>query len=102
MEKVGTIFEISNLTNWCAAMVPVSKRGSSKALFCVNLQELNKGIIRNRLILTTVKESLDDQAGTKLFSKLDLSVGLVLFLSGMRMASLIEPIGRLICNVVAT
>jgi hypothetical protein len=43
--------------------------------FCVDYRKLNDLTIKNRFPLPVIKEILDELAGTKFFTKLDMTVG---------------------------
>jgi hypothetical protein len=72
MEKAGVISVVKERTEWCAGMVPVPKPSDPTCVrICVDLIELNKAIVRERVILPTIEETLSKFAGAKIFSKLD-------------------------------
>ncbi|KAF4527576.1 hypothetical protein B566_EDAN015817 [Ephemera danica] len=72
MEKDGVISEITEPTEWCAGLVPVPKASDpTKILLCVDHIQLNKAIVRERILLPSVEETLAKFAGAKIFSKLD-------------------------------
>lgn len=74
MVKEGVIEPIDMATEWCAPMVAVLKKNMSVRI-CVDFTELNKYVIRERMVLPSVDETLAQMGGAKVFSKLDASSG---------------------------
>ncbi|XP_064462310.1 uncharacterized protein K02A2.6-like [Ornithodoros turicata] len=74
MEDLGVIKKVDHPTEWCAPMV-VAKKKDGKLRICVDYAELNKQIIRERLIMPTVEENLSSIRRAKLLSKLDANAG---------------------------
>lgn len=72
LEKEGIISEVKEPTEWCAGLVPVPKASDpTKFRLCVDHVQLNKAIIRERIILPTVEDNMAKFAGAQIFSKLD-------------------------------
>lgn len=56
MENNGVIERVTQPTDWCAPMVLVRKKNTSKARICVDLKKLNESVERERYILPTSDE----------------------------------------------
>lgn len=96
MEDLGVIRKINHPTQWCAPMV-VAKKKDGKLRICVDYAALNKQIMRERLIMPTVEESLSKINGAKLFSKLDANAGYwqaPLTAESSELTTFITPLGR--------
>lgn len=96
MEDLGVIRQVDHPTAWCAPMV-VAKKKDGKLRICVDYAELNKQVMRERLIMPTVEENLCHISGAKLFSKLDANAGYwqaPLSPESSEMTTFITPFGR--------
>ncbi|XP_064468028.1 uncharacterized protein LOC135378816 [Ornithodoros turicata] len=96
MEDLGVIKKVDHPTEWCAPMV-VAKKKDWKLRICVDYAELNKQIIRERLIMRMVEENLSSIRGAKLFSKLDANAGYwqaPLSPESSELTTFITPLGR--------
>ena len=74
MENLGVITRIDEPTNWCVGMVVVPKQ-KGMVRICVDLTKLNESVCRQRLILSSVEQTLAQIGGAKHFSKLDANSG---------------------------
>lgn len=96
MEELGVIRKVEHATEWCAPMVVVKKK-DGKLRICVDYTELNKQIIRERVIMPTVEESLSRISGASVFSKLDANAGYwqaPLSSESSELTTFITPLGR--------
>ncbi|XP_064468421.1 uncharacterized protein K02A2.6-like [Ornithodoros turicata] len=96
MEGLGVIHQVDRPTAWCAPMV-VAKKKDGKLRICVDYAELNKQVMRERLIMPTVEENLCHISGAKLFSKLDANAGywqVPLSPPSSELTTFITPFGR--------
>lgn len=76
MEQQGVTSKVEEPTEWRAPMVVVPKRtGTSRVRICTDLTELNKSMMREKHPLPSVKHTLGQLAGAKVFSKLDANAG---------------------------
>ncbi|KAF4530289.1 hypothetical protein B566_EDAN018368 [Ephemera danica] len=75
MERSGVIRRVNEPTAWCAGMVVVPKGGkpdfSEGLRLCIDLVKLNEAVVRDRLVLPSVEETLAKMSGNIYFSKLD-------------------------------
>ena len=74
MEAQGVISKVDQPTQWCSGMVAVPKK-SGAVRICVDLQHLNRSVLREVHPLPRVDETLGLLAGAKVFSKLDANCG---------------------------
>uniref|UniRef100_A0A147BN06 RNA-directed DNA polymerase n=1 Tax=Ixodes ricinus TaxID=34613 RepID=A0A147BN06_IXORI len=74
MQDLGVIVKVDKATEWYAPMV-VAKKQNGELRICVDYGELNKQIVRERVLMPTVDESLAKLAGAQVFSKLDARAG---------------------------
>ncbi|XP_064481290.1 uncharacterized protein LOC135394473 [Ornithodoros turicata] len=74
MEGLGVTVKVDSATEWCALMVVV-KKSDSQLRICVDYGELDKQILSERLIISTVEENLAKIGGATIFSKLDANSG---------------------------
>ena len=74
MEAQGVISKVDQPTQWCSGMVAVPKK-SGAIRICVDLQHLNRSVLREVHPLPRVDETLGLLAGAKVFSKLDANCG---------------------------
>ena len=72
MEEMKVINKTNEPTDWCAAMVPVTKSNGGICL-CVDLCHLNKSVQREVFILPTVEAISQRLTGATVFSTLDCS-----------------------------
>lgn len=96
MEKLGVITKVDSATEWCSPMVVVKKSDSTLRI-CVDYGELNKQILRERLIMPTVEENLAKIGGATVFSKLDANSGYwqaPLAPESQHLTTFITPLGR--------
>lgn len=96
MVQENIIQPIEVATEWCAPIVAVLKKNGSVRI-CVDFTELNKYIVRERLVLPSVDETLAQMAGAKLFSKLDANSGfwqVPLSCESSRYTTFVTPFGR--------
>jgi hypothetical protein len=70
MLKSGTI--VPSLSHFASPVLVVKKKdGSSR--FCVDYRKLNANTVKNKFPLSMIDEFLDEMAGDKYFTKLDLN-----------------------------
>ena len=96
LEKNGIIQKITEPTEWCSPMVPVIKRNGDIRI-CVDLNKLNKNILRERFIMPTIEGLLPKLAGATRFTKLDAHCGfyqIPLDESSYKLTTFITPLGR--------
>ncbi|XP_041374692.1 uncharacterized protein K02A2.6-like [Gigantopelta aegis] len=72
MEENDVIASITEATEWCAPIVPATKKNGSLRI-CLDLKRLNEAVVRERYILPTLDDISAKMVGAKVFSKLDLS-----------------------------
>ncbi|BES87348.1 Hypothetical protein NTJ_00154 [Nesidiocoris tenuis] len=70
MEANNIITKVTTGTEWCAPIVVVGKKDGSIRL-CVDYTELNKFVVRERLVLPSTEDSLAKIKNAKVFTKLD-------------------------------
>lgn len=58
MELMGIREKVTDLSEWCAPMVPVMKK-NGKIRICVNLKRLNENVKREKFILPTLDDIID-------------------------------------------
>ena len=95
MLEAAIIEEVTDPTDWCAAIVPVVKP-NGKIRICVDLRKLNEAFKRERYILPTLEDVAPKLAGAKVFSKLDASSGywqIPLHPESSRLTAFITPSG---------
>ncbi|KAL3978677.1 hypothetical protein ACER0C_019739 [Sarotherodon galilaeus] len=100
MEQQGVISKVEEPTDWCAPMVVVPKR-TGKVRICSDLTELNKYVMREKHPLPSVKHTLGQLAGAKVFSKLDANAGfwqIPLSRDSSLLTTFITPFGRYCYN----
>ena len=100
MEQMGVITRVDEPTEWCAGMVVVPKP-NGKVRICVDLTKLNENVVRERLILPTVEQTLAQIGGAKHFSKLDANSGywqIELHPDSRKLTTFITPCGRFCFN----
>lgn len=66
---------VTQPTDWCAAMVPVLKKDTSKACICVDLKRLNEAVKKEYYLLLTMEEMTAKLSGATIFSSLDAASG---------------------------
>ncbi|XP_037558060.1 uncharacterized protein K02A2.6-like [Dermacentor silvarum] len=74
MKDLGVIQQVYHATPWCAPMVIASKQ-NGEIRICIDYTELNRQLMRERVIMPTVEENLAKLANAKVFSKLDANSG---------------------------
>lgn len=97
MESNGIIEPVTQPTEWCAPMVPVSKENTDKARICVDLKRLNESVKRELYILPTVDEITAKLSGATVFSSLDAASGfwqIPLHPDSCKLTTFITPFGR--------
>ena len=100
MEKLGVISKVDVPTPWCAGMVAVPKKNKSVRI-CVDLQPLNKSVLREVHPLPRVDEILAQLSGAKVFSKLDANSGfwqIPLTDESKLLTTFVTPYGRFCFN----
>jgi hypothetical protein len=71
MEEKNVISKITENTEWCTHLVCVPKNEECTEIRpCVDLIKLNEAVVRDRIMLPSVDESLSQMAGAKVFSKI--------------------------------
>ena len=96
MERQGVIAKVTKLTEWCAGMVVVLKKGG-RVRICVDLTKLNENVCRERHIMPAVEQTLAQLVGAKIFSKLDANSGfwqIPLSPQSHYLTTFITPFGR--------
>lgn len=96
MVKMGIIEPITEPTEWCAPMVPVTKK-DGRVRICVDLKRLNEAVQRERLVLPTLDDVSPDLVGSSVFSTLDASSGfwqVPLDSESSKLTTFITPWGR--------
>ena len=69
-----TIERVEGPTTWASPVV-VAPKPSGEIRLCVDMRRANEAIIRERLLIPTVDEVLEELNGSTVFSKLDLRHG---------------------------
>ena len=62
-------------TPWVSPIVTPPKKNPDEIRLCVDMREANKAIVRERHVLPTIDELINDMNGASVFSKLDLRAG---------------------------
>jgi hypothetical protein len=102
MKSAGVIEEVSEPTDWCAAVVPVVKP-SGKVRLCVDLKKLNQAVKREHYMLPNLDDISPSLQGSRFFSTLDASSGFLqvpLDPSSAKLTTFITPFGRYCFNRV--
>lgn len=97
MEDEGIIKNVTQPTEWCAAMVPVLKPNKREVRCCADLRRLNRAVKREKYVLPTVEEIMPRLAGSKVFTSLDAASGfyqIPLHEDSIRLTTFITPFGR--------
>ena len=74
MEERVVISRVDGPTKWCSGMVAIPKKNGAVRI-CVDLQKLNKSVLREVHPLPRVDETLGLLAGATVFSKFDANSG---------------------------
>ena len=96
MQRDGVIKKITEPTPRCAPMVAAPKK-PDKGRICIDLNQLNKVVQRERCIIPAMPQVLAKLAGSVCFSKLDASGGywqLALEEECAKLTTFITPLGR--------
>ena len=102
MQQAGIIREVSEPTDWCAAIVPVVKK-NGKLRLCVDLKKLNHAVKREHFMLPNLDDIAPMLSGSKYFSTLDASsrfLQIPLDPSSSLLTTFITPFGRYCFNRV--
>ena len=76
LEQEGIIEKVSGPTEWVSRIVTPPKPNSPNEIrLCVDMRDVNRAILRMRLITPTIDELTADLNGATVFSKLDLKSG---------------------------
>ena len=96
MQRTGVISKVTELTDWCAGMVPVQKK-NGKVRICFDFTASNRNVGQERCILPSVDDSLAKLCDGKAFSKLDENSGfwqVPIAKESRHLTTFIIPIGR--------
>ena len=96
MERLGVISHIDTPTDWCAGMVVVPK-SNNRVRICVDLTILNESVRRERHPMPAVEQTLAQNAGARVFSKLDANSGfwqIPLSAESAALTTFVTPFGR--------
>ncbi|XP_015748527.1 PREDICTED: RNA-directed DNA polymerase homolog [Acropora digitifera] len=96
MENTGVIQKISDSTEWCSPIVVVP-RSNGQIRICVDLQQVNREVNRERYILPTLDATASKMSGAIVFTHLDLTSGyyhLMLHPGCDKLTIFITPFGR--------
>ena len=96
MERLNVIKEVTEPTDWCSPIVVVPK-SQGKIRICVDLKRLNAAISREKYVLPTIDDVLNNLSGAACFSTLDASSGywqLALDEESSKLTTFITPFGR--------
>lgn len=96
MVDANVIVPISEATDWCSPIVVASKKNGSIRL-CVDYTELNKFVVREKMILPSVDELLANIQSASVLSKLDAQSGfwqVEIDESSQKLTTFITPFGR--------
>ena len=96
MKQLGVIAPVQEPTPWCSGMVVVPK-ANGQARICVDLNQLNKSVCRERYPLPAVEQILSQLACATVFSKLDANSGcwqILLAPESTLLTMFITPFGR--------
>jgi hypothetical protein len=74
LEQERIIVKVTEPTDWCAPIVPVSKK-SGRVRICVDLKKLNKAVKREHYILPNLDDITPKLNRVTVFSKLDATSG---------------------------
>lgn len=100
MEDLGVISKVELHTDWCAGMLPLPKP-NTEVHICVDLTKLNYLVKRERHMLPSVKHTLGQLEGAKVFSKLNTNSGfwqIPLAKESAHLTTFITPFGRYCFN----
>ena len=96
MQDEKVIVKVTEPTDWCSPMVPVSKP-SGGVRICLDLKRLNAAVKRERYVLPTIDDILYKLRGSTVFSSLDAAGGywqLPLSDESSKLTTFITPFGR--------
>ena len=96
MVKLDIIAPVTDPTDWCAPVVPVTKKDGSVRI-CVDLKRLNASVERAHFLLPTVYDTLGKLSGATVFSTLDTASGfrqIPLSPACAKLTTFITPYGR--------
>lgn len=100
MEMMGVISKVEEATEWCAPIVVATKKSGAIRL-CGDFTELNRFIIRERLVLPSTEEIFAKISNAQCFSKLDARMGfwqIPLSEDSKHLTTFITPFGRYCYN----
>jgi hypothetical protein len=76
LEDLDFIEKVEGPTPWVSPIVAAPKpKDPDKVRICVDMRQANKAILRERHVMPTVDDMINDLNGAKIFSKLDLNSG---------------------------
>lgn len=75
LEEKGVLSKVSEPTEWCANLVLVPKPNQDDFRLTIDSAPLAEAVVRDRITLPSVEESLSKMAGAKVFSKIDCKDG---------------------------
>ena len=90
------IMKVTERTNWCAPIVPVTKKNGNVRL-CVDLKRLNEAVRREYYMLPNLDDIAPQLCGATVFSKLDAKCGfhqIPLREDSQKLTTFITPFGR--------
>ena len=96
MIENDVIEKVTEPTEWCSAMVPVTKK-NGKVRICVDLKDVNKAVKRPHYSLPTFDDIAPKLAGSTVFSTLDAASGfwqIPLHKESQPLTTFITPFGR--------
>ncbi|KAK3085333.1 hypothetical protein FSP39_001659 [Pinctada imbricata] len=96
LERNGIIRKITEPTDWCSPIVPVTKRNGSVRI-CVDLKRLNEAVKREHYMLPNLEDIAPKLSGATVFSKLDAACGfhqVPLSEESQKLTTFITPFGR--------
>ena len=96
MQTDGIIRKVTEPTDWCSPMIPVTKP-NGKIRICVDYKKLNEGVKRPHCMLPNLDDIAPKMAGSTTFSVLDASSGffqIPLDEESRLLTTFITPFGR--------
>ena len=96
LERDGVIMKVTEPTDWCAPIVPVTKKNGNVRL-CVDLKRLNAAVKREYYMLPNLDDIAPKLCGATVFSKLDAECGfhqIPLSEDSQKLTTFITPFGR--------
>ena len=73
LEEIDVTEKVNGPTTWINSLVAVEKPNGDVRI-CLDMRQANQAILRKKHPVSTIEETLQEMAGAKVFSKLDLNM----------------------------